>query len=154
MPAQPTPQANTSRPCRRRGVARWWLAGLLVSCLLPVGLSACQAARLPAGQVYALALAPAIRRVRRRSGRRRRAIMRRRRPGRCCSRLPGSPARVPGLVAALDAVSRRGPPASLLKTPCFFAANPVAPLSAGRRAFSCFYRGRMTAFPAAIVEKS
>ncbi|GAB2718093.1 hypothetical protein [Halomonas garicola] len=125
MPAQPMPQANSSRPCRRRGVARWWLAGLLVSCLLPVGLNACQAARLPVRQVYALALAPAIMRVRRRAVRRRQAVTRRRRCRRRF-RLPHVPARVPGLVAALDAVSRRGPPTPLPTTPCFFAVNPVA----------------------------
>lgn len=127
MPAQPMPQANSSRPCRRRGVARWWLAGLLVSCLLPVGLNAYQAARLPVRQVYALALAPAIMRVRRRAVRHRQAVTRRHR--RLCRRrfrLPCGPARLPDLVAALDAVSRRGPPTLLPQTPCFFAVNPVA----------------------------
>ncbi|GAA3907113.1 hypothetical protein GCM10022228_16720 [Halomonas cibimaris] len=111
MPAQPMLPAIAPRPCRRGAAARWWLAGLLVSCLLPVGLSAaCQAARLPVR--YAYTLVPTLQRVCSR-----RQLRYRLAPGRRQRRLftarnglSWRPLRLTGMVAALDVVSRRGPP--------------------------------------------
>lgn len=45
MPAAPDATLSLCRSPRRYAVARWWLAGLLVSCLLPASLHPAEALR-------------------------------------------------------------------------------------------------------------
>ncbi|WP_075879162.1 hypothetical protein [Vreelandella massiliensis] len=45
MPATPNATLSSFRSPRRYAAARWWLAGLLVSCLLPASLHPAEALR-------------------------------------------------------------------------------------------------------------
>ena len=108
----PSP-ATAARPASPRRQARWWLAGLLVGCLLPAGLPQAELVR----QVERLApiciLAPALIRASSRLQARRRA---RRRWPRLTSPTRTRPqprprAPVPRATAAHDVLTRRGPPA-------------------------------------------
>ncbi|MDN6179588.1 MAG: hypothetical protein L0I84_01075 [Halomonas subglaciescola] len=112
MPAKPMPIATSPRLYRRGSAARWWLAGLLVSCLLPVSLHTPEAARSLGRCVYAAVWAPAILRAQSRRFARRSPTLRH--AGKRCRYSPAGPrsrrARCLRLVAALDVVSRRGPP--------------------------------------------
>ncbi|MCG6657821.1 hypothetical protein HOP52_08645 [Halomonas campisalis] len=119
MPAAAA-QAPSATPSSTAGVARrglgsrWWLAGLLVSCLLPAGLSQVETQRLSERIVQVCILAPALMRARCRCVARRRALR----------RWPPRPLAMPGLLrrppwrviprprwtAAHDVLTRRGPP--------------------------------------------
>lgn len=105
---------NPGAAARRRQRSRWWLAGLLVSCLLPAGLSQAETLRLAERVVQTCILAPTLMRARCRYVARRRA-------------LPHWPPRKPKVVvcrvrpsrlvppwrcwpAAHDVLTRRGPP--------------------------------------------
>ena len=108
--------ASPSRPAdtasRRR--TRWWLAGLLVGCLLPAGLVQADGVRLVERVVHICWLAPAV--IRAES--RRQASQRRWRPlRRWRLQLPRRPlarhvVRVPA--AAHDVLTRRGPPCQVV----------------------------------------
>ncbi|MBD3897418.1 hypothetical protein IEI94_16310 [Halomonas sp. ML-15] len=96
---------------RRRVRSRWWLAGLLVGCLLPAGLAQGDV-RLVSRVVQICWLVPdSIRAESRRLARRRRwlPITRRRPP---VPRRTGRRRAICGLrrVAGADVLSRRGPP--------------------------------------------
>ncbi|RAW08179.1 hypothetical protein DKQ62_04830 [Halomonas elongata] len=106
--------APTRRP--RGAPARWWLAGLLVGCLLPAGLS--QAEWRPIERVVQMCiLAPALIRASSQLQARRRS--RRRWPSRVAPCRPTGQAR-PVIrreplraVAAHDVLTRRGPPSCM-----------------------------------------
>ncbi|MGM0783146.1 MAG: hypothetical protein ACQEUM_03415 [Pseudomonadota bacterium] len=102
------------RTATPRASSRWWLAGLLVSCLLPVGLSSVESPRLTERIAQICILAPALMRVRCRREARRRAQLRW--PILLQPSLVALPAlrALPVLrwVAALDVLTRRGPPRS------------------------------------------
>lgn len=106
-----SPPAATTR-CRQR--SRWWLAGLLVSCLLPAGLTQAETLRLAERVVQTCILAPTLMRARCRYVARRRALPhwpRRRPPAR--ARRVAPPRTIPPLrrwAAAHDVLTRRGPP--------------------------------------------
>lgn len=103
-----SPRRSTDTAARRR--TRWWLAGLLVGCLLPAGLAQADGVRLVERVVQICWLAPAV--IRAES--RRQASRRRWRPLRRWRRrlLPHPlPRRVPlAPSAAHDVLTRRGPP--------------------------------------------
>ncbi|SDL88295.1 hypothetical protein SAMN05192555_107215 [Franzmannia pantelleriensis] len=110
----PTPDAgrDTANGTRRRLRSRWWLAGLLVGCLLPAGLAQGDV-RLVSRVVQICWLVPdSIRAESRRLARRRRWLpMARRRE--VVQRQAGCPLPPPRLlprVAGVDVLSRRGPP--------------------------------------------
>lgn len=99
---------------RRHGLARWWLASLLVGCLLPTNLTYAEALRGGERSVVACFWVPSVLRARTRLMATRRRAMRR-------WWLAEQPAIVPlqravwrcfvsVLVAAHDVFSRRGPP--------------------------------------------
>jgi len=106
------PQAETSGSRQRsRRLPRWWLAGLLVGCLLPSSLVHAEAVRIAEQLTQIYLMAPAAiraesRRVARRRAQRsmprrrhlrsRRGVVRNQRGGRPC--------------AGLDVLNRRGPP--------------------------------------------
>lgn len=107
----PSP-ATAARAASPRRQARWWLAGLLVGCLLPAGLPQAELVR----QVERLApiciLAPALIRASSRLQARRRA---RRRWPRLASPADPTPlqrrrAPLRRATAAHDVLTRRGPP--------------------------------------------
>ncbi|MGR4068860.1 hypothetical protein OCT51_08205 [Halomonas sp. LR3S48] len=105
-----SPSAATTR-CRQR--SRWWLAGLLVSCLLPAGLSQAETLRLAERVVQTCILAPTLMRARCRYVARRRALPSwpRRRPAGMAKRaVPKRSAPPRRWAAAHDVLSRRGPP--------------------------------------------
>ncbi|WP_249322377.1 MULTISPECIES: hypothetical protein [Halomonas] len=99
----------------RRRPARWWLAGLLVGCLLPAGLAQGETLRQAERLVQVCILAPALIRASSRLQARRRA--RRAWPLRVLGR-PGARGRLPLppsprrrlATAAHDVLTRRGPP--------------------------------------------
>jgi len=104
---------TSPRRARARHRAQWWLAGLLVGCLLPAGLVSADALRIAERLTQICLMAPeAIRAQSRRVARRTRLLASARRrplssglwrlPQRCCH----------ALSVGLDAVSRRGPPNS------------------------------------------
>lgn len=108
------PCASPSLGASRRR-SRWWLAGLLVGCLLPVGLVAADGGRLMVRVVQVCWLAPAAIRAESRRQARRARWQPPRRPGLLSRRArprPSSPPR--RWIAALDVLSRRGPPAGVL----------------------------------------
>ncbi|MFG6159757.1 hypothetical protein ACGTNG_13195 [Halomonas sp. 1390] len=116
MPAAITDNCAGPQGSRRmRRATRWWLAGLLVGCLLPAGLAQLESLRPVERAAQVSMLVPVLLRVRSRLQARRRALGRwvRRRMGwplatRRIFPRP-SPPSVP--VAAHDVLSRRGPPA-------------------------------------------
>ncbi|MFG6666719.1 hypothetical protein ACGK9R_06385 [Halomonas sp. HNIBRBA4712] len=113
MLSTPAPFEPTApRRSRRCGLARWWLAGLLVSCLLPVTLSPASAAQGERAVTICLWV-PAMLRVRSQRmavRRRQRAFVKRPRRLLCAlSRPLVFPAATPR-VAALDVLTQRGPP--------------------------------------------
>lgn len=109
---KPNACCETARPPRRRMSSRWWLAGLLVSCLLPAGLVQGDAIRLANRVVQICWLAPsAIRAESRRLARRccwrpavRHVVMV------CCKPRLRSLTQRLRHVAGADVLSRRGPP--------------------------------------------
>lgn len=116
MTAQPqdrsvaSPSAASTR-CRQR--SRWWLAGLLVGCLLPAGLSQAETLRLAERVVQTCILAPTLMRARCRHVARRRALPHwpRRRPAVMRKRVAPPRLTPPRRwAAAHDVLSRRGPP--------------------------------------------
>lgn len=116
MPAAITDNGAGSRGNRRRRrTTRWWLAGLLVGCLLPASLAQVESLRLVERAAQVSILVPALLRVRSRLHARRRALVRwvrraARWPG-VRGRAAAHPALVPcPPVAAHDVLSRRGPP--------------------------------------------
>ncbi|SDI76316.1 hypothetical protein [Billgrantia gudaonensis] len=104
------PAARRATP--PRASSRWWLAGLLVSCLLPVGLSHVESPRLTERIAQICILAPALMRVRCRREARRRAQMRWPILPQPRSIVPSAFRVLPVLrwAAALDVLTRRGPP--------------------------------------------
>ncbi|SHF49855.1 hypothetical protein SAMN02745148_02782 [Modicisalibacter ilicicola DSM 19980] len=105
-----TPVADC-RPRRRLG-SRWWLAGLLVSCLLPAALAQGEPLRLTERlSQQCLMVSGAIRAHSRRVGQRTLSRFLGRRRKRGCPGLPGS-LRTASLrpCADHDVLSRRGPP--------------------------------------------
>ncbi|MCW4151671.1 hypothetical protein OM427_19300 [Halomonas sp. 18H] len=108
-----------ARPRRPRGVpGRWWLAGLLVGCLLPAGLAQAEW-RATERVVQMCILAPAVMRASSQLRARRRAVFRW--PSRPAgddddtpSALPHQPRAPLCSVAAHDVLTRRGPPGALL----------------------------------------
>ncbi|WP_136066970.1 hypothetical protein [Modicisalibacter radicis] len=105
-------QAETSGSRQRsRRLSRWWLAGLLVGCLLPSSLVHAEAVRIAEQLTQICLMAPAaIRAESRRVARRRaqRSVPRRRHVRSCRgtvrTRREGLPC------AGLDVLNRRGPP--------------------------------------------
>ncbi|WP_458527347.1 hypothetical protein [Onishia taeanensis] len=93
---------------RRR--TRWWLAGLLVGCLLPAGLAQADGVRLVERVVQICWLAPAVIRAesRRQASRRHWRPLRRWRLRLSPQPLPPWVPRVPAV--AHDVLTRRGPP--------------------------------------------
>ncbi|MBF8224057.1 hypothetical protein [Halomonas sp. 328] len=109
---QPTASAAFRAPRRR---SRWWLAGLLVGCLLPVGLVAADGGRLMVRVVQVCWLAPAAIRAESRRQAHRQRWQPPRRPGRLQRRAwPRRRSPWRRWIAALDVLSRRGPPAGVL----------------------------------------
>ncbi|GAB3340142.1 hypothetical protein ACFO0E_03345 [Chromohalobacter beijerinckii] len=111
-----THHSSTSpRRVRARHRAQWWLAGLLVGCLLPAGLMHSDALRIAGRLTQVCLMAPeAIRAQSRRVERRKRLLgtRRRRPPSPRLWRLPQRFYHV--LSVGLDVLSRRGPPRSVL----------------------------------------
>ncbi|WP_445157175.1 hypothetical protein [Halomonas sp. E14] len=99
--------------CRAR--SRWWLAGLLVSCLLPAGLTQAETLRLAERVVQTCILAPTLMRARCRYVARRRALLpclarRRRALPRLASVWRSAPVLRRRWTAGHDVLTRRGPP--------------------------------------------
>ncbi|MBR9769668.1 hypothetical protein NFH98_07605 [Halomonas sp. H33-56] len=106
------PHRCCPREARARRVARWWLAGLLVGCLLPASLSAAESPRATERLVQICIMAPAVIRAHTMLKACRHRLARH--PLKTLPK-PSSPSvawSAPMLVpvAALDVVSRRGPP--------------------------------------------
>ncbi|RDB43801.1 hypothetical protein DU490_06195 [Halomonas sp. DQ26W] len=99
---------------RRRQRSRWWLAGLLVSCLLPAGLSQADTLRLAERVVQTCILAPTLMRARCRYVARRRALphwqLRKPRVMACRIHPPRQMPPWRCWPAAHDVLTRRGPP--------------------------------------------
>lgn len=113
-PATPAGPARPieARTARRRGRSRWWLAGLLVGCLLPAALVQAEALRLAERLTQICLMAPeAIRAESRRVARRR---ARRPLPQRGMHPYPIMHARCRPAIGAPcaghDVLNRRGPP--------------------------------------------
>lgn len=64
MPATLNATLHSSRLPRRYAAARWWLAGLLVSCLLPTSLHPAEVLRNGERSVYTYLWVPAVLRAR------------------------------------------------------------------------------------------
>ncbi|MDI5936250.1 hypothetical protein [Halomonas kalidii] len=109
--------ARGHRPALARRPARWWLAGLLVGCLLPAGLAQVESLRHAERIAQICILAPALIRASSRLQARRRALTRWPTlcdPARPKPRLGLRPLSSPSrrLTAAHDVLTRRGPPAA------------------------------------------
>lgn len=120
--AQPQNRSVTSQSAgasRYRLYSRWWLAGLLVSCLLPAGLTQAETLRLAERAVQTCILAPTLMRARCRYVARRRTLpwWPRRLQTVSVRRIRRSPLPVcmPRNTADQDVLTRRGPPTA----PCF-----------------------------------
>ncbi|MEQ6887616.1 hypothetical protein ABE957_02865 [Halomonas sp. CS7] len=116
MPAAITDNCAGPQGSRRmRRATRWWLAGLLVGCLLPAGLAQLESLRPVERAAQVSMLVPVLLRVRSRLQARRRALgrwVRRRMGWPVATRRIGPRPERPSLpVAAHDVLSRRGPPA-------------------------------------------
>lgn len=116
-PRTPHDDAKAPAAMSRRRPPRWWLAGLLVGCLLPAGLAQGEPLRQAERLVQVCILAPALIRASSRLQARRRAGRAWPLPLRpvamalsCDLRWP-SP-RLRRLTAAHDVLTRRGPPAA------------------------------------------
>ncbi|WP_280546722.1 hypothetical protein [Halomonas sp. 11-S5] len=116
MPAAITDNGAGSHGSRhRRRTTRWWLAGLLVGCLLPASLAQVESLRPVERAAQISILVPALLRVRSRLHARRRALVR---WVRRAARWPRVGARGVAFsalapcppVAAHDVLTRRGPP--------------------------------------------
>ncbi|QJQ97191.1 hypothetical protein HIO72_14770 [Halomonas sp. PA5] len=109
-----TPHGAGVQASRHRVRARWWLAGLLVGCLLPAGLAQSDAVRLVNRVVQICWLVPeTIRAESRRLARRCRWQPRRRHGADHRRRLIRIASPPPSFCAGLDVLTRRGPPAIL-----------------------------------------
>lgn len=114
MPPTPDIQSALPRRHRRYGIARWWLAGLLVGCLLPASLAPADVFRSGEHGVSICFWVPAILRAQSHWIAKRRRALRRwfQRPLRFAPArhlfnwLP--PMAIP--VAAHDVLTQRGPP--------------------------------------------
>ncbi|MFB9867594.1 hypothetical protein [Vreelandella sulfidaeris] len=99
---------------RRYGIARWWLTGLLVSCLLPASLGPADALRSGERSAIICFWVPAILRAQSQWIAKRQRALRRcsQRVQRVASsrRLAQWLAPMATLVAALDVLTQRGPP--------------------------------------------
>src|SRR5690554_5097969 len=119
-----SPSAAATR-CRQR--SRWWLAGLLVSCLLPAGLTQAETLRLAERVVQTCILAPTLMRARCRYVARRRALpwWPRRLHAVSVRRIRRFPLPVdkPRNTADHDVLTRRGPPTAPA-LPDFFRCRP------------------------------
>ncbi|ABE59533.1 MULTISPECIES: hypothetical protein [Chromohalobacter] len=100
------------RRVRARHRAQWWLAGLLVGCLLPAGLMHPEALRIAERLTQICLMAPEVIRAQsRRVAHRRRLLTGRRRP--FTPRRVRLPRRVCHLMSVgVDTLSRRGPPST------------------------------------------
>ncbi len=109
-------EITSSAAMRRRRTPRWWLAGLLVGCLLPAGLVQGASLRQAERLVQVCILAPALIRASSRLQARRRARRAWPRASRAIALRPVGlrwPAPRPcRLAAAHDVLTRRGPPAA------------------------------------------
>ncbi|MDZ7853364.1 MAG: hypothetical protein U5L98_12150 [Halomonas sp.] len=116
MPAAITDNGAGSHVSRRkRRSTRWWLAGLLVGCLLPAGLAQVESLRLVERAAQVSILVPVLLRVRSRLRARRRALVRWVRRAARWARIRARAVGRPALaschpVAAHDVLTRRGPP--------------------------------------------
>ncbi|MGP5307580.1 hypothetical protein [Vreelandella alkaliphila] len=119
MSSTPDVLSASPRRQRRNGLARWWLAGLLVSCLLPASLHPSDAFRSGERGVIICFWVPAMLRAQSEWIAKKRCALRRwvRKKARIhpvvlhCSRyFLHIPRR---LVAAIDVLTPRGPPAQL-----------------------------------------
>ncbi|MBR2513690.1 MAG: hypothetical protein IKE45_06655 [Halomonas sp.] len=114
-----TPDILTASPRRQRrhGLARWWLAGLLVSCLLPASLHSADAFRGSERSVSICFWVPAILRAQSKWIAKKRRALRywASTLTRQLTRLPARTRLLPvvkrRLVAAKDVLTQRGPPA-------------------------------------------
>lgn len=116
-PRTPHDEAQASVAMSRRRTPRWWLAGLLVGCLLPAGLIQGEPLRQAERLVQVCILAPALIRASSRLQARRRARRTWPRPPHLIAmprpfRLRWPSPRPSGLTAAHDVLTRRGPPAA------------------------------------------
>lgn len=120
MPAAITDKcAGVQGSRHRRRTSRWWLAGLLVGCLLPAGLAQVESLRPVERVAQVCILVPALLCARSRLHARRRALARWfRRALRWPTSGPGAlPVAAPWYpVAAHDVLTRRGPPRSDTET--------------------------------------
>lgn len=109
-------QSALPRRHRRYGLARWWLAGLLVSCLLPASLGHADAFRSGERSITICLWVPAILRAQSQWIAKRRRALRRwaQRPRQFAPmrRLSSWLAPLPLLVAARDVLTQRGPPSN------------------------------------------
>ncbi|WP_290787307.1 hypothetical protein [Halomonas sp.] len=117
MPPRTQPHDAESRAAvTRRRPARWWLAGLLVGCLLPAGLVQGVPLRQAERLVQVCILAPALIRASSRLRARRRAHrawpLPRNLRGLCPQRSRWPLPRPGRTTAAHDVLTRRGPPAA------------------------------------------
>ncbi|WP_245784304.1 hypothetical protein [Halomonas korlensis] len=110
-----TERCLTGRRAVARRPARWWLAGLLVGCLLPASLAQTEGWRYSERIAQICVLAPALIRASSRLRARRRAMVRwpLRRVWRLADAI-GSAGRLivppPRAIAGHDVLTRRGPP--------------------------------------------
>lgn len=114
MTSAPHDSPASPRRARARHRAQWWLAGLLVGCLLPAGLMHPEALRIAERLTQICLMAPEVIRAQsRRVAQRRRLLV-------TARRRPVTPRRVRlprpvchRLSVGVDTLSRRGPPRSV-----------------------------------------